>query len=245
MEGLVSFGFLALPTVFILLCLLGAAIATAGWRGGAVLALASSVCLYAAATPGLSTFLIRRAEAGLPRNPDLTSAQAIVVLGGDVRRGNGTDIPDRLGRLSEERLIFAATAYHKLHLPVAVSGGLISGTHESVASLMKSMLESELAVPVKWVEDRSGSTWENAVDTAQILRPAGVTTVVLVSQAWHLPRALWCFKRAGITALPWVVKGAPPEFDELSDYLPRSECLYRTFLALHELIGGIYYRLFY
>lgn len=245
MESLVSFGFLAPPTVFISLCVVGAAIAVAGWRGGAAVALASSLCLYAAATPGLSEYLLQRAGSGLPAHADLSQAQAIVVLGGDVRRGDGRDIPDRLGRLSVERLAFAAAAYHRLHLPVAVSGGIISGTHQSVASLMKSMLESEFAVPVKWADDRSGSTWENAVDTAQMLRPAGVTTVVLVSQAWHLPRALWCFQQAGIKALPWVVPTGAPQLEEWSDFLPNPDGLAGTFEALHELIGGVYYRLRY
>jgi uncharacterized SAM-binding protein YcdF (DUF218 family) len=245
MEGVVSVGFLAVPTVFISLCLIGAVMATFRRRGGAALALASSVCLYAAATPAMSGYLFQHLEARLPRNADLNQAQAIVVLGGDVRRGNGRDIPDRLGRLSLERLVFATGAYHRLHRPVAVSGGVIEGAHTSVAALMKSTLESEFAVPVKWTEDRSGSTWENAVDTAQILRAAGVQTVVLVSQAWHLPRAIWAFQQAGLTALPWVVISASPQFDQWSDFFPSYDGLTRSFLALHELIGGVYYRLRY
>ena len=245
MEQLFSFGFLALPTVFVSLCLVGTVAAVAGFRSGIALALASSVCLYVAATPAFSAFLLQRLEARLPRTVDLRPAQAIVVLGGDVRRGNGRDIPDRLGRLSLERLAFAADAYHRLHLPVAVTGGIIDGAHESEAALMKRELEGEFAVPVKWAEGRSRSTWGNAALTAQILRPAGVHTVVLVSQTWHLPRAIWAFRQAGIEALPWVVRNAAPGFDELGDFLPRPGGLKRTFLALHELIGGIYYRLRY
>ncbi|HTV89986.1 MAG TPA: YdcF family protein [Stellaceae bacterium] len=244
-EELVSFGFLALPTVFITLCLIGAVVAAAGWRGGIALALASSVCLYVAATPGFSAFLLQRIESRLPRAVDLHPAQAIVVLGGDVKPGNGRDIPDRLGRLSLERLIFAADAYHRLHLPVAVSGGLIEGAHTSEAALMQKALEDEFAVPVKWTEDRSRSTWENAAFTARLLRPAGITRIVLVSQAWHLPRAIWAFRQAGMTALPWLVPRAAPQFDQTSDFLPSPTGLTRTFLALHEMIGGIYYRLRY
>jgi uncharacterized SAM-binding protein YcdF (DUF218 family) len=245
MEPLFSFGFLALPTIFISLCLIGTVAAAAGFRSGIALALASSVCLYVAATPAFSAFLLQRLEASLPREVDFRPAQAIVVLGGDVRRGNGRNIPDRLGRLSLERIVFAADAYHRLHLPVAVSGGIVDGAHESEAALMKQALEREFAVPVTWADVRSGSTWENAVFTAQILRPAGIQTVVLVSQAWHLPRAIWTFRQAGLAALPWAVTGAPPGFDEPSDFLPNPGGLNRTFFALHELIGGVYYRLRY
>jgi uncharacterized SAM-binding protein YcdF (DUF218 family) len=245
MEGILSFGFLAVPTVFISLCLVGSVMAVAGWRGGVALTLASSACLFVAATPAFSSFLLQCVEAQLPRDVDLRQAQAIVVLGGDVQLGNGRDVPTRLGGWSEERLIFAAAAYHRLHLPVAVSGGPISGMHDSIAGLMKSTLESEFDVPVKWTEDRSGSTWENAVDTAQLLRPAGVTTVVLVSQAWHLPRAIWAFQQAGLKALPWVVRDAPPQMYHWGDFVPRYDGLGRSFGALHELIGGVYYRLRY
>jgi uncharacterized SAM-binding protein YcdF (DUF218 family) len=245
MEHLVSYGVLALPTVLIPLCLIGAGMAMTGWRGGIELVLAASLCLYIAATPAFSAFLLERLEAGLPRHVDFRGAQAIVVLGGNVRRGNGRDIPDRLGRLSLERLVFAADAYHRLHLPVAVSGGIVGNAHASEALLMKQALERDFAVPVRWVEDRSQSTWQNAVFTARLLRPAGIRTIVLVTQAWHLPRALWCFERAGLTPLPWVVRGAPPGFDEVRDFLPSPGGLRRAFLALHELIGGIYYRLRY
>ena len=68
---------------------------------------------------------------------------------------------------------------------------------------MKAALETDFAVPVAWSEDASRTTWENAVFTARLLRPAGIETVVLVSQAWHLPRAIWAFERVGVAALPW------------------------------------------
>ena len=245
MEGILSFGFLALPTVFVSLCLLGAVLAAVRVRGGIALALASSLCLYIAATPAFSSVLLQRIEAGLPRRVDLHRAQAIVVLGGDVRAGNGRDIPDRLGRLSLQRLVFAADAYRRLHLPVAVSGGVIEKTRESVAALMKQVLEGEFGVPVKWTEDRSHSTWQNAVFTAAMLRPAGIHTVVLVSQAWHLPRAIWAFDKAGFVALPWPAPRVARHFDEPGDFLPNPMGLARSFFALHEFIGGIYYRLRY
>jgi uncharacterized SAM-binding protein YcdF (DUF218 family) len=245
MEGVVSFGFLALPTVFISLGLIGALAAALGWRGGIGLALASLACLYAAATPALSSYLLRRVEARLPREVDLSKAQAIVVLGGDVRLGNGRDIPDRLGRLSLERLIFAAAAYRRLHLPVAVSGGPVNSSRDSEAAMMQAMLESDFAVPVKWTEDRSRSTWENAAYTAQILRRAGVGTVVVVTHAWHEPRALWAFQQAGMTALPWPAPRAALRLGRITDFLPSPGGLTESFLALHELIGGLYYRLRY
>src|SRR5439155_18522686 len=136
-------------------------------------------------------------ESAAPRDADLTRAQAIVVLGGDVRVGNGRDIPDRLGPLSLERLAFAAAAHRRLGLPIAVSGGRMEEARESEAALMAAALAADFAVPARWREERSRTTWENAVFTAALLQPEQVTAVVVVTHSWHLPRAVWSFAQAG------------------------------------------------
>ena len=243
MAHLVSYGFLAPPAIFIALCLIGALLAVRWRHAGIALALGSSLCLFVAAMPAVSSYLLWRVEAGLPQQADLGSAQAIVVLGGDVRSGNGAEVPDTLGPLSLERLVFAARAYRRLHLPVAVSGGRIGSAHTSEGALMKAALEADFAVPVAWTEDRSRTTWDNALYTARLLQPERLTTVVLVSQAWHLPRALWAFERAGLKALPWPAPRTALRLDGFGDFLPSLAALVDTAHALHELIGGVYYRL--
>jgi uncharacterized SAM-binding protein YcdF (DUF218 family) len=245
LEGLVSYGFLAPPTIFIVLSLVGALIALVWRRIGIALALVSGLCLYAAATPALSSVLLQRVERALPQNIDLGGAQAIVVLGGDVRSGNGGDIPDRLGALSLERVMLGARAYRQLHLPVVVSGGTVHGTHTSEGVLMKAALEEDFAVPVAWSEDRSRTTWENALYTARLLLPEKLTTVVVVTQAWHLPRALWAFERVGLQALPWPPPRTAPRLGEIGDFLPSLGALHDTSYALHEMVGRIFYRLRY
>jgi uncharacterized SAM-binding protein YcdF (DUF218 family) len=244
MTSLVSFGFLAPPTIFIVLSLAGALIALVWWRMGIALVLASSLCLYAAATPALSSYLLQRVEAALPRKADLDTAQAIIVLGGDVRPG-GDNIPDRLGPLSIERMAFAAEAHRRLHLPVVVNGGTVRGAHSSEGALMKTALEADFAVPVAWTEEHSRTTWENALFTARLLLPEKLTTVVVVSQAWHLPRALWAFERVGLKALPWPAPRTAARLGSAGDFLPSLAALHDTFYALHEMIGGVFYRLRY
>jgi uncharacterized SAM-binding protein YcdF (DUF218 family) len=243
MESPFSYGFLALPTVFITLNLVGALLALWWRRAGIALTLASSLCLYVAATPALSSCLLRRVESQLPQNVDLGAAQAIVVLGAAVRRGNGADIPDTLTPMSVERLALAAEAKRTLGLPVAVSGGVDPGAHVAEGTLMKAVLERDFAVPVVWNEDQSRTTWENAVDTARLLLPEKLTTVVLVSDAWHLPRALWAFERVGLKALPWPAPRTALRLNRIEDFLPSIAGLDGSFYALHEMIGEVYYRL--
>jgi uncharacterized SAM-binding protein YcdF (DUF218 family) len=245
MERIVSFGFLAPPTVLITLCVVGALIALR-WRiAGLAIMLAASLTLFAVATPAVSSWLLRRAEAGLPSQVDFRGAQAIVVLGGGTRVGNGGAIPDRLRDRSYERLALATDAYHELRLPVAVSGGPPSTRHTSEAALMKAALESEFAVPVTWIEDQSLTTWENAVFSAEMLHKAGIGKIVVVTHRWHLPRAVRSFERAGMPAVPWPAPATPSRGRRLQDYFPTMGALQDSFYGLHEIIGGLYYRLRY
>ena len=238
-----SFGILAPPTVFITLSLVGALIALVWRRAGIALALASGLSLYVAATPAFSSYLVERIEAAVPADVDFRAAQAIVVLGGDVRLGNGRDILDALGPISLERVVFGAAAYRRLHLPVVVSGARPAGAELSEAALMKAAFAENFNIPVAWSEDRSRTTWENAVYTAQLLEREKLTTIVLVTQAWHLPRALWAFERVGMTALPWPAPRTARRLGALDDFLPSIAALHDTAQALHEMIGGVYYRL--
>jgi uncharacterized SAM-binding protein YcdF (DUF218 family) len=241
----ISYGFLAPPTIFIVLCLLGPLTALVWRRTGLAIALVSGVCLFAAATPALSSYLMRHLEAELPEDGDLDSAQAIVLLGGDVRVGKGVDDADELGPVSLERVIYAVAAYRRLHKPIAISGGMVGQAHQTVGTLMKDMLETDFGIPVAWNEVESETTWENAVFTARLLLPAGIKTVVVVTRSPDLPRALWCFERAGLKALPWPAPRSAPEWEKFDDFMPKPGALLNTFYALHEIIGADYYLLRY
>ena len=68
--------------------------------------------------------------------------------------------------------------------------------------------------------------------------------MLLVTQPWHMPRALWAFARANIDAIP-----APTARTYIKTpidaamLLPQSTALADSFYALHEILGLIYYRL--
>ncbi len=245
MWDLISYGFLAPPAVLIVLCLVGGLLALV-WRGfGLAVVILSAAALYLLAMPVASSWLLERVEAGLPDSPELRAAQAIVVLGGDVHLGDGRAVPDSLGPLSLERVLYGAQAHRRLHLPVAVSGGRVLGSDATVGGLMKEALERDFAVPVTWSEDRSRTTQENALFTARMLQADGIATLVLVSNAWHLPRAMSAFERAGMKALFWPTPRSVVRLRRIDDFLPSIAALHDSFYALHEMLGGLYYRLRY
>jgi uncharacterized SAM-binding protein YcdF (DUF218 family) len=202
--------------------------------------------LLLAALPVVAARMLEDVEVKPPPDkPDFSAAQAIVVLGGGVNRGDGNKAPDTLGPWSLERLDFAAHAYRQLNLKIAVSGGRPPGTHNAEATLMKAALEDDFAVPVSWVENQSRTTWENALYTKELLQADGITTVVLVTNAWHMRRAVWSFERVGLHAIPYPAPLTYQEADRVEDYLPSMHALEDSYHALHEAIGLAYYRLRY
>jgi uncharacterized SAM-binding protein YcdF (DUF218 family) len=245
MSDLIPIDFLVPPAVLILIAVLSAWATL--WRPhvGVALAIITTTLLYLAALPVIAAQMMEEVEIKTPAKPDFSGAQAIVVLGGGVHPGDGEKIADTLGPWSLERVVLAAQAYRQLKLKVAVSGGQVAGAHVSEASLMKTALETQFNVPVTWVDDKSRTTYENAVFTAKLLKADNVTTVVLVTQAWHMRRALWSFERAGLHAIPYPAPLTYDEDDRFADYLPNIGALERSYHALHEAIGLAYYRLRY
>ena len=217
------------------------------WRPhvGIAITIVATSLLYVAALPVVAARMIEEVEIKPVEKPDFSGAQAIVVLGGGVHPGDGDKEPDTLGPWSLERVLLAAQAYRQLNLKVVVSGGQVGGAHPSEASLMKAALEGDFNVPVTWAEDQSRTTYENALYTAKLLRADKVTTIVLVTQAWHMRRALWSFERAGLHAIPYPAPLTYDEKDRMADYVPSIGALERSYHALHEAIGLAYYRLRY
>ena len=69
-----------------------------------------------------------------------------------------------------------------------------------------------------WELPRSGSRWksksrdtcENALFSARLLDPRPEQRWLLVTSAWHMPRAMGCFRRAKFAVEPWPVDYRAP-----------------------------------
>ncbi len=245
MSGLITYNFLVPPVLLVLVSALAAWLTLWNPRLGISIGIVATSLLYLASLPAVSARMIEDVEVTPPSPPDFSAAQAIVVLGGGVHRGNGTTVPDTLGRYTLERLYFAAHAYRQLKLRMAVTGGRPPDAHSAEAVLMKAALEDDFAVPVTWVESQSRTTYENALYTKKLLQAENVTTVVLVTNPWHMRRALWSFERAGIDAIPWPAPATYEETNRIDDFLPSMRALQSSYHALHEAIGLAYYQLRY
>jgi uncharacterized SAM-binding protein YcdF (DUF218 family) len=106
---------------------------------------------------------------------------------------------------------------------------------------MSRALENDFLVPVRWREDRSRNTYQNAAFSGTILRQAGIPAALVVTQPWHMARALWSFDTVGYPVIPAPTPKAQTLPVSAAILLPRVPSLLDSYYALHEIIGLAWY----
>ncbi|MBR0567944.1 YdcF family protein [Azoarcus sp. L1K30] len=216
-------------------------------RGGRLLVWTGLVVGVALVTPVSVGWMLEALEPRVPlRAEQLADAQAVVILGG----GRTSDAPeyggDTVNRLTLERLRYGARLARRSGLPVLVSGGAPSGDIPE-AILMKSALEEDFGIRVRWVEPSSRDTRENARYSALQLKASGITHIALVTHAAHMKRAQLEFESQGlqVVSAPTAWQGPRDgrnEGDALAA-IPNPAAAYAGWYAAHEWLGLLAYRL--
>ncbi len=232
------------PLALLLIGALGLALLKRRPRLGEGLLALSLGLLAVLSLPAVSGRLLASLEQGalLPQE-NRPEAQAIVVLGG----GRDINAPeyggDTLGWASLERLRYGAKLQRQTGLPLLVTGGKPDGGELPEGEIMRRVLEGEFGVPVRWVEDRSDNTRENAYFSRELLKGSGVQTIYLVTHAWHMPRAKRVFEAAGFKVVPAGVGFHQTKAPTALDFLPDARALEGSARYIHEIIGLVWYRL--
>ncbi|WP_446808325.1 YdcF family protein [Methylomonas sp. 2BW1-5-20] len=174
--------------------------------------------------------------------------EALVVIGGGLEYA----APEYSGQATLHvrtllRVRYAAKLSWELGLPILVSGGgALDPEQSSEADVMAQTLDREFKTPVAWLERYSSNTAENARFSREVLNEFGIDKIVLVTQAYHMPRAALEFRKAGFEVLP-----APTAFighegeSRVLDWLPSPTAWANSFLLAHEMIGMLWYRIRY
>ena len=214
-------------------------------RVGLALTLVGTVLFYLLSTPAVGVALLDTIQTPPADETALASsgAQAIVVLAGGFTRYAPEYGGASVDEITLQRLRYAAHLARRLELPVLVSGGMPPNAASSLADLMKLALEQDFGVPVRWVEGRSADTFENAQFSAPLLKADGIHTIVLITHAAHMRRAMRMFREAGLDVIPAPTVFAPPLGSDEADFLPRMSGLEQSFYALYEILGEGWYAL--
>ncbi|OGT42563.1 MAG: hypothetical protein A3K00_04290 [Gallionellales bacterium RIFOXYD2_FULL_52_7] len=208
------------------------------------LLIASFALFWLASTPYIAEGALHLLERQTsPLNKQAQSASAIVILGG----GTYFHAPEYTGQdtVSEPtllRLRYGARLQREFKLPILVTGGKPLDNSTSEAQQMRAVLEQDFQVPVRWTEDASDNTLENARNSFVTLQKAGIRKIYLVTHAWHMPRSADVFRRAGFEVIE-----APTAFTtryqiDLLAFVPRAESLHDSKIFVHEVIGLLWYQ---
>jgi uncharacterized SAM-binding protein YcdF (DUF218 family) len=245
-------GFFALPSNVIAVAgLLGVVLmATRLRRLGRIMAAASLVLLAVVGILPLGNLLLLPLEERFPPwDPSRGAPDGIIVLGGsidpEVSAIHGTAALNE----SAERLTEAVALTRKYPAARLVfSGGdaNLLFRHGAEADFALALLE-DLGVPRERVllEDRSRNTVENAIFTKALVKPKPDERWLLVTSAYHMPRAIGAFRAAAfpVEAYPvdWRTRGAAGA--TALTFISVADGLKRTDTALREWIGLAAYRL--
>lgn len=237
--------FLVPPSNLALVALVGVLVGLRRSRTGRILTVGAVAGLVVLAMPISGTLLIWGLEHDLPTKPAAGAEPgAIVILGGDVGHGEGTvRYVVSVGPLSLERLRAGARLYRRVHLPILLTGGPIHPEEEPLSTILARSLSEDFGVPVRWTETRSETTWENAAESAALLKREGIGSIYLVTHGWHMRRALIAFSHFGIDATAAPVRLNRPRRWGLTDFVPSVPGWVSSYYGLHEWIGCAAYAL--
>ena len=205
---------------------------------GRALAFVGALLLWLLSLPVVSGALVAALGGGQPVDPVAArKADAIVILGGGVRPQAPEYGGDTLGRLTLERVRYGAFLARQTGLPVLVAGGAPDEDVRAEAELMREALQREYGVPVRWSENRSRNTRENATNTAKLLKAEGRRRVVLVTHGFDVRRAKGLFEAAGLDVIAAATQVPGRGDPELADFLPSVAALATSHYALYEVLA--------
>ena len=212
-------------------------------RFGRALALAAILVLVAAANSPIGVILIAPLEDRFPPPPaDLPPPEGIIVLGGglddDASAARGETVFNEGGeRLTEAVLL--AKRYPQARIVYTGGSGSLTGRSSTEALQARNFMAAMGVAPDRvTIEDKSRNTDENARFTAAIVHPQASQRWLIVTSAFHMPRAMGVFEKAGFHPIAYPVgfhtlggEGDPRVVLDPASNLPILQ------FALHEWIG--------
>lgn len=248
--------FVLAPSNFLaLLIALGLLLASLTKRRATAMTLAGTGCLglFLLGLSPLANLALYPLEARFPLAEPLDQPMAgpvhgIIILGG----AQDADASTRLGQpiLNEagERLVVGldlARRHPKSQVLLSGGSGALFKAEDSEARASAALLTGLGLAPERLlIEDRSRNTHENAVFSREVADPRPGDIWLLVTSAFHMPRAMGAFRQAGFAVVPYPVDFRVVEYKgPLGGFATISDGLRRFDVAAREYIGLAAYRL--
>jgi uncharacterized SAM-binding protein YcdF (DUF218 family) len=166
----------------------------------------------------IGPYLLQTLEDRYPPKPDLATIAGIIVLGGyvDVITSEKMGIP-HMTAASDRHIAAVSLARKYPHTPILLTGGSNfinqSVTTSETFRARQLMYDAGIHDDRLILEDQSRNTYENAIFSAQKIHAAAFAMDlghpkkpwVLVTSAFHMPRAVRVFEAAGWHVVPFPV----------------------------------------
>ncbi len=239
--------FLTAPSnLLLLLVLLGAGLALRWRRLGLGLSAAAGLILLVGGLSPLASLVFGPLEDRFPAfRDDGAPVAGIVVLGGAVETGLSAARDQLVLNDAGERMIALgdlARHYPEARVVFAGGSGRLTGDGAvSESAIVRRHAASLGVAPDRIIyDDKSRNTRENAAFSAELVQPKPGERWLLVTSAWHLPRAMGCFRRAGftVTAYPVDYRTGP---GAVGLHATAGDGLFELDIAVREWLGLVAY----
>ena len=206
-------------------------------------------CLWLCGCPAWSGWLLSRLERQYPAVSLDTAptADAIVVLSGTLAANPAA--PGGVKWLAPDRFEQGLRLYRAGKAPLLIfTGGQIPWAREPQSEgqyLRTAALARGVPTAAVAVTGEIQNTAQEASAVASLAQARGLGRMYLVTTAWHMPRAVFLFRRAGLPMIPYPVDHQinPGAAWTVLDFLPQAKALEQTEIAEREWLGLAFYRL--
>jgi uncharacterized SAM-binding protein YcdF (DUF218 family) len=232
------------PMLLVLIGLLFRRLRVFAWLG--------LIALYFASIPASQYFLAKHIEnISAVDELELNNLDhaVIVVLAYD---GNPAPLefrePANYGR-ALDRLRYGAYLARSTGLPILVTGGDPFAEGFNASDIMSHTLSRDFGIADVVKESKSKTTFDHGVYVTEILLKKGINTVILVTTASHMSRAVKAFNNRGLKVI-----AAPTGFSRnnylgktkphiIESLVPNAGSVLEIRILLHEWLGDLWYRL--
>ncbi len=174
-----------------------------------ILSTAGIVVLFVTLFTTAGTMALQALEARFPQPETEGSPGCILVLGGgfdgDVTRLRG-GVALNQGAERYVEALRLALLHPQAKILISGGDGSLTGGYEDDGTIARRMFDSfGIAADRLLLDPQSRNTFENAKNSALLIRQNGLGTCLMITSAFHMPRAVGMMRKAGVSITPWPV----------------------------------------
>lgn len=205
--------------------------------------LLSAAILFVTLYTSAGTVMLQALEGRFARSVlPVAGPQCIIVLGGSfeaevIAARGGVEMNQAGDRFVETLRLLQA--YPDARVLVSGGDGSFSGRYAGDATVSAAFFAAYGISPTRLIqEETSRTTFENVENTKDLLVRHGLDNCLLVTSAFHMPRAMGLFRKAGLAVVPWPTDYRTSGVASLEfDFTQPSSNAQLTTTAIREWIG--------